>query len=184
LKRVNPTYGKTGRVIAEVKAMAKLEFEIIPLEEVPRDDAAAVNKEDRPLVLIVDDERIIADTLAMILSKSGYRVRTAYGGEVAFKLACEARPDLLLTDVAMPGMTGIELAIGVKETIPSCKILLFSGHASTMDALAEARDLGYDFNLLTKPVHPSDMLRRVSECLAFPEAMGADQTASFSHLAQ
>jgi DNA-binding NtrC family response regulator len=160
--------------------MAKMEFEVVPLKEVPRDDAAEVDKEDRPLVLIVDDERVIADTLAMILSKSGYRVATAYNGESAYKLACEDRPDLLLTDIAMPGMSGVELAIGVKERIPSCKVLLFSGHAWAREALAEVRYLGYDFNLLSKPVHPSDMLRQVSDCLAFPEAVGANLTSNFS----
>jgi DNA-binding NtrC family response regulator len=161
--------------------MAKFEFEVVSLEDVPRNDAAV--KEDRPVVLIVDDERIIADTLAMILGKNGYRVMTANEGETAFKLACATPPDLLLTDVAMPGMTGVELAIKVKQMIPSCRVLLFSGHASAQEALEEARSMGHDFNLLSKPVHPSDMLRRVSECLAFPEAVAANLPATFSLVA-
>ena len=164
--------------------MEKLEFEIVPLEEVPRDEDGAVSdKEDRPVVLIVDDERIIADTLSMILGKNGYRVMTAYEGYTALKLACQFAPNLLLTDVAMPGMTGIELAIEVTQMIPSCKILLFSGHATSMDLILEARDKGYDFDLVTKPLHPSDMLRHVSECLAFSRFEG-NPVSNYSALSQ
>ena len=163
--------------------MTKLELEIVSLEEVPQDDASVFSDDLSRVVLIVDDERIIADTLAMILSKSGYRVMTAYEGLTAFKLACATPPDLLLTDVAMPGITGVELAIEVKGAIPNCKVLLFSGHASAHDALEEARSMGYDFNLLSKPVHPSDMLRQVSECLELSDA-AMDMTPYPSQLAQ
>jgi DNA-binding NtrC family response regulator len=164
------------------KAM-RFEFEVVALEEVPQKDAATVGKDLRPFVLIVDDERIIADTLSIILAKSGYQVMTAYDGSTALGLANRNQPDLLLTDVAMPGMTGIELAIEVTETLPGCKVLLFSGHASTVDALEEVRRQGYDFNLLTKPVHPSDMLRRISECLEFREFAG-NLTSQLSSMTQ
>jgi CheY-like chemotaxis protein len=83
-------------------------------------------------------------------------------------LANAAPPDLIITDVMMPGMTGIELAITISQTIPTCKILLFSGQAATVDLLEQARDAGYNFTTLTKPVHPTDMLRRISECLTIP----------------
>ncbi len=65
----------------------------------------------------------------------------------------------------MPEMTGVELAIAVTETVPGCKVLLFSGQAATVDLLEKARRRGHDFTILTKPVHPTDMLRRISECL-------------------
>ncbi|HEY6375818.1 MAG TPA: response regulator [Edaphobacter sp.] len=126
------------------------------------------------MVLVVDDERIIADTLSMILSNSGFDVLTAYDGMKALELARAAPPALLITDVMMPGMTGIELAIMLVEAVPDCKVLLFSGQASTVDLLAAAHDMGHDFELLTKPVHPTDMLRRVSECFDNREV-----TASF-----
>ena len=90
---------------------------------------------------------------------------TAYDGKSALELARAVPPALLITDVMMPGMTGIELAIVMVDTVPDCKVLLFSGQAATVDLLAVARDIGYDFAILTKPVHPTDMLRRVSECL-------------------
>jgi len=72
---------------------------------------------------------------------------------------------LLITDVVLPGMGGIELAITVKRVFPDCKIILFSGHASTTDLLASAGRAGHAFVLLNKPVHPKDLLARVSEAL-------------------
>jgi DNA-binding response OmpR family regulator len=139
---------------------------VVSLSEVPLTDAIVLPKENRPVILIVDDERVIADTLAIILSKSGFATFTAYDGSSALELAGIVSPQLLISDVMMPGMTGVELAIALGELIPACKILLFSGQAATADLLCEARELGHDFTTLTKPVHPTDMLRRISECLA------------------
>jgi CheY-like chemotaxis protein len=61
----------------------------------------------------------------------------------------------------MPGMTGVELAIQFKQSQPECKILLFSGQAATSDLLRKAREQGYEFELLAKPVHPADLLARL-----------------------
>jgi YesN/AraC family two-component response regulator len=74
----------------------------------------------QPVVLIVDDERVIADTLSIILSKSGFSTITAYDGESALELARVVHPDLLISDVVMPEMTGVDLAIAVTETVPGC----------------------------------------------------------------
>ena len=135
------------------------------MSKVSKEDVVDLSKKTRPLVLVVDDERVIADTLSIILSQSGFATLTAYDGASGLELAEQRKPDLLISDVMMPGMTGIELAITIKETIPGCKILLFSGQAATVDLLDKARAAGYDFTTLTKPVHPTDMLRRISECL-------------------
>jgi len=144
----------------------KLKFQAIPLAEVPKEDTVILPIKRRPVVLVVDDERVIADTLSIILSQSGFSTMTAYNGESALELARTNPPDLLISDVVMPGMTGIDLAITVTQTIPGCKVLLFSGQAATVDLLEKARNAGHNFTTLTKPVHPTDMLRRISECLA------------------
>jgi DNA-binding NtrC family response regulator len=142
----------------------KLKFEIVPLSEVPEDDnyAAEETSERQPLVLVVDDEQIIADTLSIILATNGFTTKTAYSAEAALKICSTIKPDLLLTDVSMPGMSGVDLAIITAETIPGCKVLLFSGQASTADLLQSARDAGHEFHALAKPVHPTDMLRQVA----------------------
>jgi CheY-like chemotaxis protein len=147
-----------------------LKFEVVPVAEVPSEDAVALPEKNKPLVLIVDDEHIIADTLSMILSRSGFSTMTAYDGLEGLEIAQTVRPDLVISDVVMPGMTGVELAITVTQTIPTCKILLFSGQAATVDLLEKARDAGHKFTTLTKPVHPTDMLRRVHECLTMQNA--------------
>jgi CheY-like chemotaxis protein len=146
----------------------KLKYEVVPIAEVSQDDTVALPEKAKPTVLIVDDERIIADTLSIILSRSGYTTMTAYNGLTGLEIAQSSTPDLIISDVVMPGMTGVELAISVTQTIPTCKILLFSGQAATLDLLEQARNAGHNFTTLAKPVHPTDMLKRVSECLAVP----------------
>jgi CheY-like chemotaxis protein len=148
---------------------AKIKYDVVPVAEVPKDDTLLTKKRS-PVILVVDDEKVIADTLSIILRKSGFETMTAYNGPAALELAAKLTPDLLISDVVMPKMSGIDLAITMKHTIPTCKVLLFSGQAATIDLLAQARDQGYDFTTLTKPVHPTDMLRRITECLS------ADQT--------
>jgi CheY-like chemotaxis protein len=108
----------------------------------------------KPKVLIVDDERLLADTTAAILRSAGFKTRTAYDGWVALETARSFHPDYLLADVMMPMMNGVELAISIAKMLPSTKILLFSGQAGTSDLLEQGRSQGYEFPLLAKPVHP------------------------------
>jgi DNA-binding response OmpR family regulator len=142
-----------------------MNFDVISLADVPREALEELSDKDRRIVLIVDDEHVIADTLSIILKKSGYTVLTAYSGLAGLELARLVPPELLITDVMMPGMTGIELAMALVKDIPTCRVLLFSGQAATRDLLLKARGYGHDFEIMAKPVHPTDMLRRVSDYL-------------------
>src|SRR5438309_6301480 len=118
----------------------------------------------KPRVLVVDDERVIADTLSIILNQNGFDASPVYTGEDAIKIAKDAQPQLVISDVIMnPGMNGIDAAISIREFLPSCKILLFSGQAATADLLEKARASGHDFEILAKPVHPQDLLARLRE---------------------
>jgi DNA-binding NtrC family response regulator len=112
-------------------------------------------------ILVVDDEHVIADTLVAIFKTSGYSARAAYSGEAALAAMDRSVPDLLITDVCMPGINGVQLAIQVRRRYPQCKILLFSGHASSAGLLQEARAQGYEFEFLTKPIHPRDLIARL-----------------------
>jgi len=116
---------------------------------------------NKPKVLVADDERVIADTLAMILNQSGFTARVAYTGEKAVELAAEYAPDMLISDVIMAGLNGIDAAIKIRSILPNIKILLFSGQAATADLLEKARAQGYEFEILAKPVHPQDLLARL-----------------------
>jgi DNA-binding NtrC family response regulator len=121
-----------------------------------------------PRVFVVDDEHVIASALVAILNLSGYCAKAFSAPLEALTAARSRAPDLLISDVAMPGVSGINLAIQMKAQYPECKILLFSGQAATRDLLEGARSLGHDFQLLDKPVHPSAMLATVGEALSGP----------------
>lgn len=129
----------------------------------------------RPRVLVVDDESAIADTIAKILSLSGFPAIAAYDGHGALDTALLEPPEMLITDVMLPGMNGIELAVTIKRVYPECKILLFSGQASTSDLLAAARRAGHSFTLLSKPVPPEVLVALVAEGL---EAKGVRSAAA------
>lgn len=116
---------------------------------------------NKPKVLVVDDERVIADTLAIILNQSGFDAAAVYTGTDAVERARKEEPDLIISDVIMPDMNGIEAAIRIRQILPSCKILLFSGQAATADLLEKARLQGHEFEILAKPVHPQDLLAKL-----------------------
>jgi CheY-like chemotaxis protein len=115
----------------------------------------------KPRVLVADDERVIADTLSMILNQSGFEARAVYSGEGALELAESFQPDMLISDVIMADLNGIDAAIRIRKVLPGIKILLFSGQAATADLLEKARHEGYEFDILAKPVHPQDLLARL-----------------------
>jgi CheY-like chemotaxis protein len=115
----------------------------------------------RPIALVVDDEKVIATTLAVILSNAGFEAHALFSGQEAVDALETLQPDLLITDVVMPGMSGIEAAIITRRRLPKCKILLFSGQAATADLLETARSQGHEFELLPKPVHPTDLLAKL-----------------------
>ena len=115
----------------------------------------------KPKVLVADDERVIADTLTIILNQSGFEATAVYSGEKAVEMARALRPTMLISDVIMTDMNGIDAAIQIRAILPDCKILLFSGQAATADLLEGARARGHEFEILAKPVHPQDLLARL-----------------------
>ena len=120
-------------------------------------------------VLVVDDERAISDSVCMVLEGSGYQVRGTYSAEEALAVASDFAPDVLLTDVLMPGMNGFELALRIKARHPQCKLLLFSGQAATVELArkfaGEFSQAKYRYELLPKPLHPTKLLEKVEQAL-------------------
>jgi CheY-like chemotaxis protein len=115
------------------------------------------------VVFVVDDNRVIASTTASILRLSGYQARSFVNPLEALEAARSVGPDLVIADVVMPGISGIDLAVRLKELCPTCKVLLFSGQAETGDLLEAARKQGHDFQVLAKPIHPRDLLTRIKD---------------------
>jgi CheY-like chemotaxis protein len=120
----------------------------------------------KPRIFVVDDEPIIASSTAMILRHAGFDATSFTDPLQALKAARTEAPDFLLSDVLMPRMSGIELAVQMQRSCPKCKVLLFSGQAATFDLLQAAHLAGHDFGLLSKPVPPTEMLRRIQLALA------------------
>jgi CheY-like chemotaxis protein len=147
--------------------MSAFKFEVVPIHEVPREGSDA-SAELRPRVLVVDDEPIVADSLAIILSRMGFEATAAYSGDAALSQIQERPPAVLISDVYMPGMNGVELAMAVVQSFPACKVTLFSGHART-EELTAARAAGYDFPLLAKPIHPEQIVQHIRARLELEE---------------
>ena len=116
-------------------------------------------------VFVVDDEPIIAFTLATILQTHGFDAAPFTEPEAALEASLDRSPDLLITDVIMPVISGIELAHRVLGFCPDCKILLFSGEAGTVQFPDDAKGDGC-FEILTKPVHPTELLEKIQEIFA------------------
>lgn len=112
-------------------------------------------------IFVVDDEEVIATSLTAILKISGFEAVAFTNPLDALNAARVEAPDLLISEVVMPALSGIELALRFKEECPSCKVLLLSGRAGTENLLQKARDQGHNFTLLSKPLHPTDLLREI-----------------------
>jgi DNA-binding response OmpR family regulator len=139
-----------------------------PIEDLPVEARSAKTEPCRPVILVVDDEVMIADSLADILKRSGYTAVSAYDGETAIEAALVTPPKMLISDVVLPGMNGIDLAITVKRIFPECKIILSSGQSGTARLLASADCAANRFVFLNKPVHPKELLKRVAESFESP----------------
>lgn len=121
-------------------------------------------------IFVVDDELIIASTLATILQRNGFDAVFYTDPLEALAAARVKAPDLLITDVVMPALSGIDLAIALKEEHAEIKVLLFSGQASTANLLEVARSKGHDFELLSKPIHPTEFLKKINAVAEEPVA--------------
>ena len=114
-------------------------------------------------VLVVDDEFIIASTWAQILRMSGFETDWATSGEEAIWRARQKRPDVLLSDVLMRGISGIETAEEILKIHPECRVVLISGHAEAVRSIAEDYPGKPEFEILSKPIHPLVLLERIRE---------------------
>jgi CheY-like chemotaxis protein len=114
----------------------------------------------RDLVFVVDDEPVIAETAAMILRVDGFDARAFSDPLAALKAAQIEPPNLLFSDVIMPGLNGFELSTEVVKDCPQCKVLLFSGNPGAGQNLAKTpTEKGLD--ILAKPISPVDLLSAI-----------------------
>ena len=121
---------------------------------------------NRTVAFIVDDESVIASTLELILLSKGIDARSFVDPLEALEAARLVRPHLLMTDVVMPSMNGIDLAIQIRQLHPGCCVLLCSGQNVTGELLEKASLDGHHFEILPKPIHPNILLEKINELLA------------------
>ncbi len=113
-------------------------------------------------VLIVDDDRVTLTMLQKILSSSGYEVITAMDGEEGYKRAQEVKPDLLISDMLIPKVDGLELCKNIKEspTLNQTKVILMTGVYKGVTFKVEAKEVGAD-DFVEKPFDRNNLLSRV-----------------------
>ena len=134
----------------------------IPFPHAESDSSSSSGREEPlPRILVVDDEVLIADTIVQILNRNGFIAEAAYSGVQAIELSRRYCPELVLSDVMMPNVDGVEAAIAIREHCPDTRIVLFSGQAATVEILARARERGHSFELLPKPIHPTQLIRHL-----------------------
>jgi signal transduction histidine kinase/ActR/RegA family two-component response regulator len=123
---------------------------------------------ERVRVLIVDDDDDVRNVAAALIEEIGYEVETAESGEAALKLLTPGRFALVITDVAMPGMTGVELARQLRRSSPDLPIIFASGYA---DVQTFGEELLRE-SLLKKPYRIAELAARISAALAERPASG------------
>lgn len=165
-KRVNLIVTTIVRVVAREVPLPLLACDphLTPREsrsaETPSHEAKNTGQ---PRVLVVDDERVIADSVAMILKHSGYAAEARYSGTEALESIQAQCPDIIVSDVVMPDFNGIQLAKAVRSLCPEAHIVLFSGNVDTSMLLDDASMEGYFFKILAKPVHPLTLLKAIED---------------------
>ena len=125
--------------------------------------APAKNKGTSNRILVIDDEVNIADSLTEILTDHGYEATACYSGEAAIETARSLCPDMVISDVVMPALNGVDTMLAILEICPLARIILFSGQAGTADILREARAAGHQFEFLPKPIHPEQLLKKLRD---------------------
>src|SRR5579864_845500 len=134
-----------------------------PPQSSTKQSESVKSRRKKVTVLVVDDEQVIADTTKEILKRSGFDAHCAYDGHSGLEMAMQLSPDFVLTDVVMPNMNGVQLAIALRKALPATEILLLSGQAGVTEILDRGRREGYSFELIAKPVHPEKLLQRLGQ---------------------
>jgi DNA-binding NtrC family response regulator len=126
---------------------------------------------EKSLIFVVDDEEVIASTIAAILRLKGLDAVPFTQSSEALETSRSVAPDLLISDVMMPVLSGPELAEQVQARHPNCQVLLFSGEWDVADAMMAQYEHRLAYQMIPKPVHPRELLKKVREMLAKPPAV-------------
>jgi DNA-binding response OmpR family regulator len=140
-------------------------FPTVPIKDVPVPGSPVDTGADRPMVLVVRAKPDAADALSEILNRNGFTAVAVYDGEEALETALLIPPDLVIADVGLPRMSGIEMATVLKAELPGCKVLLLSGDETAPDRLASGKSAVPGLDVIETPDDPIDLLPLVSSSL-------------------
>jgi DNA-binding NtrC family response regulator len=118
-----------------------------------------------PRVLVVDDEQIIRESLSFILQKEGYEVADAPNGQEAYKKVSENPPDIVITDIEMPGMKGVDLLEKISQVSPQTFVIIITAYGSIETAIKALRMGAYDYIL--KPLDFDELVLRLRRLVEF-----------------
>ena len=120
--------------------------------------------DNKPSVLIVDDESGILDSLNILLRNEGFTPRTAHGGKAGLAAIAETRPDIVLTDVRMPNVTGVEILAAARQSDPDVPVILMTAQATLQSAMQAVNEGAFYY--IQKPFRNDELiaiLRRAAE---------------------
>lgn len=114
-------------------------------------------------LLLIDDERGFLDTLAKRLGKRGFEPLTAGSGEAGLSLLSENEIPVVVLDVKMPGMNGLEVLSRIKNDFPQTEVILMTGHSSTLDGVSGIKAGAFDY--LIKPVELEHLVKKITQAV-------------------
>ncbi len=121
---------------------------------------------DSKRILVVDDERLIADTLVLIMRLHGFEALACYDGRQAIAHAASFRPDLLISDYELPASNGIDIAVAITASHPSCLVVFLSALPAFVVSQKDGTvPDGFAYRWITKPVSPGVLLDQVQRTL-------------------
>lgn len=121
--------------------------------------AAGPLADDRISILVVDDEEVLRCLLSDVVSEMGYAVEVAAGGDEALGMIARGRFEIIITDLKMPGMSGMELVRKARSIIPTLSVIVMTGYPSLETALEALREGAHDY--ITKPFHLESVKKSV-----------------------
>jgi len=111
--------------------------------------------EKKPVILVIDDEESMRDSCSQTLTRGGFRAETAEDGSIGLEKVKETKPDLVLIDLKMPGISGMDVLEKVKEIDPNIISVVITGYATVESAVEAMKKGAYDF--LPKPFTPEEL---------------------------
>jgi len=153
------------RAIAASNPAGGMKFPTVAVKDLPEPVLRGDGGEDRTVVLVVHDQRDVAESVLELLNRNGYAAIAASTGEDAIETALLIPPELVISEVTLPDMSGVEVAKTLKAKLPGTKVLLFADEGAAPELLAAVKKSRHGIGLVEKPIVAADVIAHVSASL-------------------